>query len=426
MRKPSASVVNLPVRSAGKAAPKPGHAGTWRGGYVRQDLRGRRVYYIAKRIGGRRYEVSTRCDREDAAEEHYRRFLLDPEGYAPTPPRHAVEQPLVLDEELVGRFLDWSLNGKGNSSEWVACQRQQLAWWATHLGDTDLRVHGGDEAKRQWLREHVKEPLEKAKSAGQRIAVLARFFSWLRKVALELSPSTDPTFGMLERPSPGRPATDKKAITEARFREIRAELQEGPYRWAFDVLMATGRHVREIRRFAQAGVVEVLPDGRPLATEGRPQAAAVLSLPLTKAGVPAWVPVSAEAAESARKLLAQGSVPPGKNGKGWAETIHDACEAADIKAGRVPAAVLREYERACEGAASDRKRAELRAALRKKWLKPAEDSGLFHLGWARRTVRTFAGNKGFAPYCDDFLGHAKGTGEKHYGRHVPLKVETMI
>lgn len=155
-----------------------------------------------------------------------------------------------------------------------------------HLGDTDLRVHGGDEPKRQWLREHVKEPLEKAKSTGQRIAVLARFFSWLRKVALELSPSTDPTFGMLERPSPGRPATDKKAITEARFREIRAELEDGPYRWAFDVLMATGRHVREIRRFAQAGVVEALPDGRPLASEGRPQAAAVLALPFTKAGCP--------------------------------------------------------------------------------------------------------------------------------------------
>ena len=53
----------------------------------------------------------------------------------------------MLDEELVGRFLDWSLNVKGNSPEWVACQRQQLAWWAMHLGDTDLRVHGGDEPK---------------------------------------------------------------------------------------------------------------------------------------------------------------------------------------------------------------------------------------------------------------------------------------
>ena len=69
---------------------------------------------------------------------------------------------------------------------------------------------------------------------------------------------------MLERPSPGKPTTDKKAITEGRFQEIRAELEEGPYRWAFDLLMATGRDVREIRRFAQAGAVEALPDGRPL------------------------------------------------------------------------------------------------------------------------------------------------------------------
>jgi hypothetical protein len=75
-----------------------------------------------------------------------------------------------------------------------------------HLGDTNLRVYGRDEEKRQWLREYVKKPLEGAKSAGQRIAVLARFFSWLRKVALEVSPSTDPIFGMLERPSPAKPS----------------------------------------------------------------------------------------------------------------------------------------------------------------------------------------------------------------------------
>jgi hypothetical protein len=256
--------------------------------------------------------------------------------------------------------------------------------------------------------------------------VLARFFSWLRRVALELSPTTDPTFGMLERPSPGKPATDKKAITEKRFREIRAEIEDGPYRWAFDVLMATGWHVREICRFAQMGVIEALPEGRLLAVEGIPNAAVVLSLPLTKAGVPAWVPVSAEVGESARKLLALGNVPSGKQGKGWSEAIHAGCEAADIKAGRVPAVVLRELEKASAAVRSDGQRALLRAAFRKKWLKPAEESGLFHLGWARRTVRTFAGNKGFAPFCDDFLGHAKGTGEKHYGRHVPLKIPTMV
>jgi hypothetical protein len=160
--------------------------------------------------------------------------------------------------------------------------------------------------------------------------------------------------------------------------------------------MATGRHVREICRFAQMAAIEALSDGRPLAVEGIPNAAVVLSLPLTKAGVPAWVPVSAEVAESARKLLALGNVPSGKAGKGWSDVLHAACEAADIKAGRVPVVVLRELEKAS-------------AAV-----------------WARRTVRTFAGNKGFAPFCDDFLGHAKGTGEKHYGRHVPLKIPTMI
>jgi hypothetical protein len=126
-----------------------------------------------------------------------------------------------------------------------------------------------------------------------------------------------------------------------------------------------------------------------------------------------------------RKLLAHGSVPVGKFGKGWPDAVLDACEAADVRAGRVPAVALREHEKACERA-RDTERRGLCASFRKKWLQPKESSGLFHVGWARRTVRTFAGNKGFAPYCDDFLGHAKGTGEKHYGRHIPLKVPTMI
>jgi hypothetical protein len=51
---------------------------------------------------------------------------------------------------------------------------------------------------------------------------------------------------------------------------------------------------------------------------------------------------SAEVAEVARKLLAHGFVPVGEGAKGWPNAIHEACLAADIKAGRVPAVALRE------------------------------------------------------------------------------------
>jgi hypothetical protein len=43
----NANVMDLPVRKPGKAAkaaPKAGHVDTWRGGYIRQDQRGRACY----------------------------------------------------------------------------------------------------------------------------------------------------------------------------------------------------------------------------------------------------------------------------------------------------------------------------------------------------------------------------------------------
>jgi len=255
----------------------------WRGatggvrGFIRRDSNGEDTYYIDKQIEGRRFTVSTRSHDEKDADKEWWRFYENPAAYEP--PRRVVhvEGALVLDEKLAARFLDWSQKERHNSTAWVACQRQQLAWRAERWGNTKLRVEGGDEAKRRWLKEHVQKPLEGTKAAQQRVAVLSAFFTWLRKNALELSPSTDPTFGMLARPAPYKPSSTKVAITEERFREIRAEMTDGPYRWAFDVLMGTGRHAREIRAFASSGTsaIEPLPQGRPNNKEGLPLPAAV-------------------------------------------------------------------------------------------------------------------------------------------------------
>lgn len=245
-------------------------------------------------------------------------------------------------------------------------------------------------------------------------------------MAHELTADTDPLFGAIERLPPSKPSLTKEAITEARFHEIRAQIGDGAYRWAFDILMATGRHVAEVHRFAAAGDVDELPADRPSPLEGLPKAGAVLVVPLTKAGVPAWVPVSEQVAAAARALRKLGGIPPGRDGKGWEMAVADACEAADFKAGRSEPDSWAAYQSALAAEASERQKDRIRAKWRAANLKPTPTSGVFHLGWARRTLRTFASHKGFGHLVDAFQGHAKGTGAKHYDRAVPFKVPTMI
>jgi hypothetical protein len=427
------------VELAGQLAERARRATTkkWEHGYIRKDKKGGITFYIATKakLPGAikdRYDVSTGVGTKDEAFKAWERFLADPDGFTSKPePKKPAEPPLILDAELAMRFLKWSKEEKGNSVQWVACQRQCLAWWSKQLGETNLRVSGGSDARRQWMKQHFLAAKNGTKgySWAQKVAVLAVFFSWLRKVALELSPDTDPTYGQLDRPKPGKPSSTKQVITIQRFHEIREQLADGPYRWAFDVIMGTGRHAREVRRFAEAGTIVELEEGRPHATEGLPKAAAVLALPMTKAGVPAWVAVSAEVAESARKLRALGSIPAGRNGRGWRgweEAIQDACEAADYKAGRIDPKAWQSYQSELAAVSNESKADVIRQAFRREHLQPQPGSGLFHAGWARRTVRTYAGAMGYEPFCDDFLGHARHMGSKHYGRHVPLKVATMI
>src|SRR4051812_46791674 len=83
--------------------------GSWRRGFIRRDSRGELTYYIEKQIAGKRFTISTHCDNEDEAEEHYKRFRKDPNAYAQAPRvLTAVGPPLVLDDKLAGRFLVWS------------------------------------------------------------------------------------------------------------------------------------------------------------------------------------------------------------------------------------------------------------------------------------------------------------------------------
>src|SRR5207245_3922537 len=166
-----------------------------------------------------------------------------------------------------------------------------------------------------------------------------------------------------------------------RFLEIRKHLP-GVYRDAVDVLAATGRHAREVARFARAGEVQPIPKGR----EG--EGAAVLWFPLTKARVPGTTIVSKKAAAAARRLRAHG----GLSLQYLRRALHRACRAADEKAKR-------------------------------------EEIALCHPQWFRQSVVTYAHEHGATiEAAGDFVGHEMWrTTRRFYALHaIPPKVTTMI
>lgn len=260
-----------------------GRSRKWDGGYIRTDSRGRDTYVIRKRIGGKIFEVSTRCHSATAAYKQLVKFESDPEGYRPG--GDARPGALTLNADLVAEFRKWSLEEKHNHPRHVRDQKVALAWWAERLGSTDLRT-----LKTAKL---VAE-LDTAKTARkQKIATLKTFFGWLCKVRHAIERTQDPTLG-LSVPQ-ARPAqwTKAKAIPREDFLKLREALA-APWRDAIDVLAGTGWHFSELERFAGAGG-EI--GTHPLS--GAP----VLVCPRTKGGEPLRTEVGPEVAEAAGRLM---------------------------------------------------------------------------------------------------------------------------
>jgi integrase len=288
-------IVTLPGAAAGAA--KTGHWEKWDGGRKWIDADGRATYYVRKRVGGKRYEVRTSATTERAAFEQLKRFEADPEGYDPRGEVKA--EPIYLDEHLSQGFLDWSLRprregGAGNTPRWVGQQRLYLATWAEALAGVDLR--------RASLADNIMPALNGATCRPQRIAVLKRLYSWLRKVEQRIRREEDPTLDTLAVPQ-YEPAQQRKVKARTKA-EIAAVMKHAPARWRdlLTVLAATGAHVSELERFAKSGAVEPLP--RAAKAKG---IAGVLVLPATKAGGAHRVPVSAPALAAAKRVLEAGS-----------------------------------------------------------------------------------------------------------------------
>jgi integrase len=265
----------------------------WEGGYIRVDSRGKKTFIIRRSIGGERYEVSTRVGTWRGAMEQLKRFEANPAQY--TPGGDAPRDALLMTQDLVQKFLDWSRDEKKNSHTWRWTQAWALKWWGEKLAGLNLR--GGVS-----LAEHITPALAaEPKNKHHRIAVLKAFFAWLRKVRHEIEPKDDPTLQALAVPQ-SRPEQWKKdkVIPKRDYSAVVKALdpkKQKHWRAALTVQLATGWHVTEVIRFAQGGSIEAHPRKK----------SSVLLCPQTKGGNMLRTEVSAVAIEAGKVLLAYGS-----------------------------------------------------------------------------------------------------------------------
>lgn len=282
-------------------------AGSWLGGYIRHDAKGRKVYVIRRMVAGVRYEVSTRCTTERAALAELERFEADPGGYRPG---GESLDAIYLDAKLASRYLAWCKE-RETSTDWLRKKRSFLAWWAQALKGVDLR--------RARLDRDIMPALDKARNRRQRIAVLKHVYSWLRTEEHRITTQEDPTFGRLKAPQAKAAQVElSKVVPLATIDAIRPHLSD-TYRDALDLLCGTGWHVTELHRFAKGGAcVE--------AVGLREGAVAILQVPLHKSGAPHRTAVSAPVKEVAARVLARGGLSPSN----FHRAIHLACDAAGV------------------------------------------------------------------------------------------------
>lgn len=221
--------------------------GSWDGGYIHRDSRGRDVYVIRQMINGKRCEVSTRCFTERAALEQWKRFQSDPEGYDP---RGEVRpNPIYLDVDLAQRYLKYSREDRENTREWVTKQRAILAWWAKKLKGVDLRGAS--------VRDAILPAIDRAPGMAHKVAVLKGLYSWLRRERRELTLSEDPTAGGgLTMPQPKKRHSGCPKAVPREHVELAREHLMGGWRDALDLQAATGWHITEVQRFAGSGDIE--------------------------------------------------------------------------------------------------------------------------------------------------------------------------
>lgn len=286
--------------------------GVWLGGYIRHGKK-RPTFVIEKRIGGRKFHVSTRCHTERAALEQLEIFEADPAGYSPG--RAAVEPGRVgrlrLSLPLVQEYRDWMLSrDKPASREWALTCAGFLVDWMEDFGGLDLRDVS--------VAKHLKPALARRKTSRKhRVEAIKAFYAWLRKERGLLRHAEDPT---LDLPVPQTPPEKWKRRKVVDRKRILAALPHLPDATR-DVLllqMGTAWHVSEVRRFAGAGEIRALKEGELLGVlHVRHKSGELTRTPL----------VHQEHLEAAQRIQKRGKIPGNHR---LAADMRKACVAAEV------------------------------------------------------------------------------------------------
>ena len=265
--------------------------GTWEGGYIHRDARGRDLHVIRQQVGGKRYEVSTRTFSIRAALEQLKRFQADPDGYSARGEVRA--NPIFLNTALATEYLTYSRTVCENSKEWVTKQRTILSWWAGKLKGVDLRGASVAEA--------FLPALESGGGKAHKVAVLKALYSWLRRERRMITLAEDPVAGGgLSAPAARKKhGSGPKAVDQKVVKLVRKELTGG---WAdaMDLQAATGWHVTEVKRFATAGEIE------PATAAQKAQGIAAVLVVEHKSGDQHRTAVNAETLGAAKRLRKKG------------------------------------------------------------------------------------------------------------------------
>jgi integrase len=266
----------------------------WPGrGYIREVKQGReitRTYIIEKRMGGKRFHVSTRRSDPDDSEAEYQRWEKDPLGYSPAGVEPTAEvEALHMSGALLDDYLlycaepDPQEHRVANTKEWLADKRRYLTWWIEELRGVNLRTID--------LAKHVYPALKQKSGRAHRVASLKAFFSWLRDVqfgagklgtndarCIDLDLHVPQSMPEQQVARKWFPRSSHDAIVQALRAEWADRQKYNPKRtvcWMADgceVLSETGWHAMElwkfVARFEGSGAIEVhpavklaLPDG---------------------------------------------------------------------------------------------------------------------------------------------------------------------
>jgi integrase len=284
---------------------------TWEGGYVRKMGDGRDLFVIERRLGKKRFHISTRTHHAKAAYEHLKRFEADPFAYEQEMMEggRASSTPLRITTELVLEFRKWLLTrDRPTTSKYANEMAHRLADWTEDLKSRDLR--------RLSLPE-LKEIIANRKTCRQhRIIALKAFCNWLRTEKHILDRKDDVTLDLAVPQAVPEKRKRRKAVALEVVRAVLDHLAPA-YRDCLYLQCHTGWHTTELARFARDPESRIAP--------GRDGVLCVLQVQ-HKNGDTTRTPVTdPEAFAAATRIVARGGLPRRMN-----TALKAACAAAGV------------------------------------------------------------------------------------------------